>query len=418
MAGIKIIKENVDQKTFEALAEICPFDAFSYENAVLEVSSACKVCKLCIKNGPAGVLVLEEEQRVAIDKSLYRGITVYVDHIEGKIHPVTFELIGKARELAAVIDHPVYALFMGTNISEKADQLLSYGVDKVFVYDQPELKHFVIEPYANVLEDFIEKLKPSSILVGATNVGRSLAPRVAARCHTGLTADCTILEMKENTDLVQIRPAFGGNIMAQIVTQYSRPQFCTVRYKVFTAPELVKEPWGSVEIMAIGKDKLISAIEVLEVIKKEKGVDLSDAETIVAVGRGVKCEKDLEMIYQFAQKIGATVACTRPGIESGWFDARLQIGLSGRTVKPKLIIALGISGAVQFAAGMQNSEYIIAINNDSKAPIFNIAHCGMVGDLYEILPELLKMIDEPETEEAGKTLVMPEAIKAPERMVG
>jgi Electron transfer flavoprotein, alpha subunit len=417
MAGIKIIKENVDRETFEALAEICPFDAFSYENAKLEVTAACKMCKMCLKNGPAGVLVLEEDQKVAIDKSLYRGITVYVDHIEGKIHPVTFELIGKARELAAVIGHPVYALFMGNNIEEKANELLNYGVDKVFVYDQPELKDFVIEPYANVLEDFIEKVKPSSILVGATNVGRSLAPRVAARYWTGLTADCTILEMKENTDLVQIRPAFGGNIMAQIVTENTRPQFCTVRYKVFTAPELVKEPWGSIEVMEIGKDKLISAIEVLEVIKKEKGVDLSEAETIVAVGRGVKCEKDLEMIREFAQKIGATVACTRPGIESGWFDARLQIGLSGRTVKPKLIIALGISGAVQFAAGMQNSEYIIAINNDPKAPIFNIAHCGMVGDLYEVLPELLKMIDEPESMEAGKTLAMPEAIETPERMV-
>lgn len=415
MAGIKIINENVDQKTFEALAEICPFDAFSYENAKLEVTAACKMCKMCLKNGPAGVLVLEEDEKIAIDKSLYKGITVYVDHNEDKIHPVTFELIGKARELAAVIGHPVYALFMGTNITAAASELLSYGVDKVFVYDQPELKHFVIEPYANVLEDFIEKVQPSSILVGATNVGRSLAPRLAARYHTGLTADCTILEMKDNTDLVQIRPAFGGNIMAQIVTENSRPQFCTVRYKVFSAPELVEEPWGSVEIMEIGKDKLISVIEVLEVIKKEKGVDLSEAETIVAVGRGVKCEKDLEMICEFAEKIGATVACTRPGIESGWFDARLQIGLSGRTVKPKLIIALGISGAVQFAAGMQNSEYIIAVNNDPKAPIFNIAHCGMVGDLYEILPELLKMINEPEA--AGKPLAMPEAIETPERMV-
>jgi len=320
---------------------------------------------------------------------------------------VTLELIGKAKVLAKVINHPVYALFMGTDITEKAQELLKYGVDKVFVYDKPELKHFVIEPYANVFEDFIEKIKPSSILVGATNVGRSLAPRVAARYRTGLTADCTILEMKENTDLVQIRPAFGGNIMAQIVTENTRPQFCTVRYKVFDAPEILKNPKGCLEIMDIESKKLISSIEVLEIIKKEKGIDISDAETIVAVGRGVKCEKDLEMIYSFAEKIGATVACTRPGIESGWFDAKLQIGLSGRTVKPKLIIALGISGAVQFAAGMQNSDYIIAINNDPKAPIFNVAHCGMVGDLYEILPELLEMIEAQE---------IPEMNEVPERM--
>lgn len=396
MAGIKIINENVDRETYEALAVICPFDAFSYENNRLDVTAACKMCRMCLKKGPEGVLAFEEEEEVAIDKSLYQGITVYVDHIDGKIHPVTLELIGKAKELAAVINHPVYALFMGDGISKQAEELLYYGVDKVFVYDRPELKHFVIEPYSNVFEDFIEKVRPSSILVGATNVGRSLAPRVAARYRTGLTADCTILEMKDNTDLVQIRPAFGGNIMAQIVTQNSRPQFCTVRYKVFSAPELLEQPVGKVEMMDIEMDKLVSAIEVLEVIKKDKGIDLSEAETIVAVGRGVKSEKDLVMIHQFAERIGATVACTRPGIESGWFDAKLQIGLSGRTVKPKLLIALGISGAVQFAAGMQNSEYIIAVNNDPKAPIFNIAHCGMVGDLYAVIPELLNMIEEKE----------------------
>ncbi|WKY45333.1 electron transfer flavoprotein subunit alpha/FixB family protein [Eubacteriaceae bacterium ES2] len=393
MAGIKIINENVDKKTYEAFAAICPFDAFSYENNRLDITAACKMCKMCLKKGPEGVLVFEEDKQVEIDKSLYEGITVYVDHIDGKIHPVTFELIGKAKELAAVIGHPVYALFMGAGISQQAEDLLYFGVDKVFVYDRPELKHFVIEPYSNVFEDYIEKIRPSSILVGATNVGRSLAPRVAARYRTGLTADCTILEMKENTDLVQIRPAFGGNIMAQIVTQNSRPQFCTVRYKVFSAPELLEKPVGKVEIMGIEAEKLASAIEVLQVIKKEKGIDLSEAETIVAVGRGVKSEKDLMIIHEFADKIGATLACTRPGIEAGWFDAKLQIGLSGRTVKPKLLIALGISGAVQFAAGMQNSEYIIAINNDPKAPIFNIAHCGMVGDLYEVIPELLKMIE-------------------------
>ncbi|HEY5556453.1 lactate dehydrogenase subunit LctC [Acetobacterium sp.] len=404
MAGIKIIKENINREAFEAFAEICPFDAFSYENDVLEISSACKMCKMCLKKGPEGVLVLEEDEKIAIDKSSFNGITVYVDHIEGKIHPVTLELIGKARILAKVINHPVYALFMGTDITEKAQELLNYGVDKVFVYDKPELKHFVIEPYANVFEDFVKKIKPSSILVGATNVGRSLAPRVAARFRTGLTADCTVLEMKENTDLVQIRPAFGGNIMAQIVTENNRPQFCTVRYKVFNAPERMKNPKGCVKIMDIGAKKLISSIEVLEVIKKEKAIDLSDAETIVAVGRGVKCEKDLEMIHAFAEKIGATVACSRPGIESGWFDAKLQIGLSGRTVKPKLIITLGISGSVQFVAGMQNSDYIIAINNDPKAPIFNVAHCGIIGDLYEILPELLAMIEDSNI------------IKVPERM--
>jgi len=414
MAGIKIITAKVDYETFAALAASCPFEAFAYENGVLEITAACKLCKQCLKNAPAGVLMLEEEDVVAIDKSQYRGIAVYVDHCEGKIHPITLELIGKAQELAAVIDHPVYALLMGHQITEKAEELRHYGVDQVFAYDHPELRHFVIEPYANVFEDFIEKIKPSSILVGATNVGRSLAPRVAARYRTGLTADCTSLEMKENTDLVQIRPAFGGNIMAQIITENSRPQFCTVRYKVFSAPERSTDPGGSVAIMTIGKEKLVSRIEVLEVIKKETGIDLAEAETIVAVGRGLKSEQDLEMIHTFAAKIGALVACTRPGIEAGWFDARRQIGLSGRTVKPKLIIAIGISGAVQFIAGMQNSEYIIAINNDPDAAIFNIAHCGMVGDLYAVIPELLKLLEQSQPTAVAEILTMAE-LERPER---
>ncbi|MGL4284494.1 MAG: lactate dehydrogenase subunit LctC, partial [Eubacterium aggregans] len=260
------------------------------------------------------------------------------------------------------------------------------------VYDDARLKNFAIEPYANAFSDFIEKEKPSSILVGATNVGRSLAPRVAARFRTGLTADCTVLEMKENTDLVQIRPAFGGNIMAQIVTENNRPQFATVRYKIFNAPVRSTEASGDIIPMTMEDDKYQSSIDVLEVIQKEKGIDISEADVIVAVGRGLKSDKDLPMIQEFADAIGAELACTRSCIEAGWFDTRRQIGLSGRTVKPQIIIALGISGSVQFAAGMQNSDFIIAVNSDPKASIFNIAHAGIVGDLYEILPELMTMI--------------------------
>ena len=392
MAGIKVINENCGQEIFDQFNEICPFGAFTFENDKMEVTAACKMCKLCLKKGPEGYVELEEDEKEAVDKSKYRGVTVYVDHVEGKIHPVTLELIGKAKELASVIDHPVYALFIGHNIGDKAKELLHYGVDKVFVYDDARLAHFSIEPYTNAFEDFIRKENPSSILVGATNVGRSLAPRVAARFRTGLTADCTILEMKENTDLVQIRPAFGGNIMAQIVTENNRPQFCTVRYKIFSAPERSEEAKGEIVNMKLEEKRFASAIEVLEIIKKEKGFDISEADVIVAVGRGVKSEKDLPMVQEFADAIGAKMACTRPNIENGWFDPRLQIGLSGRTVKPKLIIAVGVSGSVQFAAGMQNSEYIVAINNDKNASIFNIAHCGIVGDLYEVLPELMEEI--------------------------
>ncbi|MFH5837056.1 FAD-binding protein [Proteiniclasticum sp. C24MP] len=379
-------------KTAE-LVQICPFHALEDVEGKLIINENCKMCRICVNKGPKGVMeIVEGEKREEIDKSLWKGIAVYVDHVDGEIHPVTMELLGKARELAAKVDFPVYALFIGQDISEKAQELLHYGADKVFVYDHKELKDFRIEPYSAAFEDFIHQVKPSSILVGATTVGRSLAPRIAARFRTGLTADCTVLDMKENTDLVQIRPAFGGNIMAQIKTPNTRPQLATVRYKVMNAMERAEDACGEIVQCTIEDGKLVSRIEVLEVRPKEKEVSISDAETIIAVGRGVKNEKDMELVKELAALLGAQIAGTRPLIESGWLDAKRQVGLSGRTVKPKLMITLGVSGSVQFAAGMNGSEYIFAVNSDEKAEIFNVAHFGIVGDLYEVLPELIERV--------------------------
>ena len=384
---------NQDKITnIEELLKICPFGALENNNGKVEINGACKMCKLCVKNGPKGAVSYIEEEIKAIDKSAWKGIGVYVDHVDGDIHPVTYELIGKARELAGKINHPVYAVFVGNNISHKAEELLHYGVDKVFVYDEEELKYFRIEPYTAAFEDFIKKVKPTALLVGATTIGRSLAPRIAARFKTGLTADCTILDIKENTDLVQIRPAFGGNIMAQIITPNSRPQLATVRYKVMTAPKRSEEIKGEIVSCNINKEKLKSGITALEIKKKLSEVGISDAEVIVAAGRGIKSEKDLDMVKDLAKVLNAEFACTRPLIEAGWVDAKRQIGLSGRTVRPRLIITCGISGAVQFTAGMNNSDYIFAINTDEKAPILKVAHYGVVGDIYEVIPELIEKI--------------------------
>ena len=247
---------------------------------------------------------------------------------------------------------------------------------------------------SNAFSDFIEKIKPSSVLVGATNIGRSLAPRVAARFKTGLTADCTVLEMRENTDLVQIRPAFGGNIMAQILSPKTRPQFCTVRYKIFSAPKKCENPTGVIENMPVNKNWNDKRVTVTNTTLKPKVTDLSEADVIVAVGRGFKTPADLEPAKELAELLGGTLACTRPLVENGWMDATSQIGLSGKTVKPKLIITLGISGSVQFAAGMKSSDLIIAVNNDKNASIFDVAHYCIVGDLYEILPELIEKVKE------------------------
>lgn len=391
--GLIIHQEKIDREAGQALVSICPFGAISYDGK-LEISSACKMCKLCVKKGPAGAVTFEEEKKETVcDKDAWKGVAVFAEQRNGRVHPVSLELVGKARELARVTGHPVLAVLIGSHVDNAAQELLSYGVDRVYVYDEPALQDFVITPYANAFTDFIEKVKPSSILVGATVLGRSLASKVAARVRAGLTADCTMLEMKENTDLVQIRPAFGGNIMARIVTPNTRPQFCTVRYKIFSAPEK-QEPSGEVIAMTLPKEKLTGRTEVLKTVKKPEEIDISDADVIVAVGRGVKSKDDLALILELVSLIGARVACTRPLVEAGWFDAKHQIGLSGRTVKPKLIITAGVSGSVQFAAGMRGSDLIIAINNDPSASIFDIAHYGFVGDLYEILPQVIHQIKE------------------------
>jgi len=395
MANIVIHQEKIQNAA--DLINICPFGAIQLEDGVLVITSACKMCKLCIKNGPVGAFELVEQPLIEIDKSAWRGIAVYVEHTEGNIHPVTFELIGKARELAAKIAHPVYAVFVGNHIEEKAQELRYFGVDRVYVYDQAELQDFRAEPYAAAMEDFISTVKPCTVLVGGTTAGRSLAPRVAARFRTGLTADCTKLDMQPNTDLDQIRPAFGGNIMAHIRTRNHRPQFATVRYKIFSAPQRLAQPFGEIQSMDVAPEKLKSGVRVLSMQPKQTVENIEDADVIVAAGRGIKKEQDLQMIRILADRLGGQVASTRPLIEAGWVDPRRQIGLSGRTVSPKLLIACGISGSVQFAAGMSGADFVIAINQDPDAQIFKVAHIGLVGDVYQIIPALLEKIDSRRT---------------------
>ncbi len=393
MGKLVVKNENIDSVKAQELIKICPFGAISYENGKIEISSACKMCKLCVKKGGGAVEYVEEEKTRTVNKDEWKGICVYVDHENENIHRVTYELLGKANELKKVTDHPVYALVIGS-IGEGVNKLLHYGVDKVFVYDHPELKDFRIEPYTAVFKDFIDKIKPSSVMLGATNLGRQLAPRVAARCRAGLTADCTVLQMKENTDLVQIRPAFGGNIMAQIISTDTRPQFCTVRYKVFDEPVPTENISGEIVEMNIENEKLLSKITVLSAVDKPKDIDISEADVIVAVGRGAQSEAMRNCAYELAELLGGVVACTRPLAENNIFDSKRQIGLSGRTVKPKFIICLGISGAVQFVAGMKASDCIVAINSDENANIFDVAHYGIVGDVNEIVPALIASIKE------------------------
>ena len=388
MPYIKIHQEKAQDKA--RLAALCPFKSIELVNDTLSINAGCRMCRICIKKA-GDVFEYVEEDLPMVEKEKWRGIAVVAEITEGSIHPVTFELIGKARELAAKVNYPVYCLMIGYGIRDKAEMILEYGADEVFVYDQPELQYFRIEPYTAVLEDFIRKVRPSSVLVGGTSTGRSLAPRAAARFRTGLTADCTSLDISENTDLDQIRPAYGGNIMAHINTPRHRPQFATVRYKIFPIPPKT-EPKGKITMESIAPEKLKSAIDILEMKEKIREVGIEEAEVLVVAGRGIKKQEDLAMLQELADLLNGRLASTRSLVEAGWTDPKQQIGLSGRTVKPKLIITCGVSGAIQFVAGMNGSGHIVAINTDEKAPIFKVAHVGIVGDLYKIVPQLIEKI--------------------------
>ncbi len=390
--GIIVVnKSNVNKDLIEDYVKSCPFKAIVAKDGSVDVDqSACKICRICAKKF-ADVFKFQEIEEEKINKDEWVGITVFIEHDGNKIHPVSLELIGKSKELAKVTGHPVYALLFSDDANKFTDTLLAYGVDKVYSYEHKLLGHFNVEYYVEVMADFVSKVKPSTILYGGTAIGRSFAPRVAARLKTGLTADCTILDMKKNTDLVQNRPAFGGNIMAGIICENTRPQMATVRYKIFKMPEKVK-PFGVVEKMSLKDIKFKTNMRLVETKEKPKEIDISEADTIVCIGKPFKTKEQIQMAKEFADLIGAQLACTRPLVEAGVMPATRQIGLSGRTVSPKLLICLGISGAVQFTAGMKGSEVVFAVNNDKNAAIFDFVHYGLVGDIFTILPELIKTL--------------------------
>lgn len=370
----------------------CPFKAITLKDGKVEIGAGCRVCKICVKNCPEKALSVQETVRPTVDKSAWKGILVFGEVEEGALHPVTLELIGKAIELSAG-RHPIYTVLASAD-PKLAEELTHYGVDKVLAYPQPELRYFICELYANMLEDAIARLKPAVVLVGATPLGRSLAPRTAIRLRTGLTADCTRLELRDNSDLVQIRPAFGGNIMAQILTTHTRPQFATVRYKVMEAAKRQDTATGTVETCLLPEEKLATGVKVVSAVPKPAAADISQADVLVVGGRGLKKKEDLAMLERLAKRRGGQLATTRPLVEAGWADQSKQIGLSGRTVRPKLIITFGVSGAIQFVAGMNASDTIVAVNTDPEAPIFQLAHIGVVGDLYEVLPQFEAALDE------------------------
>ena len=372
--------------------ERCPFGALRMERDGITVNEKCRMCSVCVKTCPQRAIRFEQVAK-SFDKDKWKGILVYAEQENGAVHPVVYELIGEARKLAAKVGYDVSCVMVGgAGTKENAEKLLPYGVKEVFVYEHPGFEGFKADCYSDAVADCISAISPSCVLIGATACGRSLAPRLSTRFHTGLTADCTELQMKDNTDLVQIRPAFGGNIMAQIVIANSRPQFATVRYKVMDKAKKVSDPTGKVTVCNATELMVRSGISIVERAAITRTKSIEEEDVLVVAGRGVKTAKDVEMVRELATILGGQLCFTRPMVEGGFGDAAHQIGLSGRTVKPKLIITCGVSGAVQFTACMNTAQTIVAINTDPEAQIFRIAHYRIVDDLYQVVPELIARI--------------------------
>lgn len=320
----------------------------------------------------------------------YKNVWVFAEQRAGVITPVVLELLGEGRRLADEIGVELCAIMLGENVAPLADTLIEYGADVVYTADSPLLKNYTTEGYTKVISDGINEYKPEIVLYGATNIGRDLAPRIAARIGAGLTADCTKLEIDpEDKKLKQTRPAFGGNLMATIICPDTRPQMSTVRPGVMQKNQPVKGKTGRIiKLQAALADKDIRTI-VREIVKgKKEMVSLTDADVIVSGGKGLGSPEGFELLKKLADAMGGVVGASRAAVDSGWIDHSHQVGQTGTTVKPKIYIACGISGAIQHLAGMQASDLIIAINKNERAPIFNVADYGLVGDLYEYIPLL------------------------------
>ena len=328
-----------------------------------------------------------------MDKAQYKNVYVFVEQREGVIQNVGLELLGKARELADALNEKVYAMLLGHDLTTQAQECIAYGADTVLRVDAPELATYVTEPYAQAIYQIIRDNKPSIVLIGATTIGRDLGPRLSARVETGLTADCTGLEISEDRDLLMTRPAFGGNLMATIICKEHRPQMSTVRPGVMRMGQRDENRKGTIEDVKINFDKSKFRVRVLETVKQTKNlVDITEAHVLISGGRGVGNAEGFDMLRAMANTIGAEVSASRAMVDAGVLGHERQVGQTGKTVRPDLYFAMGISGAIQHLAGMEESEFIIAINKDKFAPIFNVADLGIVGDVRKIVPLLTEKL--------------------------
>ncbi len=325
----------------------------------------------------------------------YKGVFVFVEQREGEVQRVSLELIGKGKEIADKLGETVTAVILGNNIENKTNMLIHNGADEVIYVDDEALDIYMTEPYTKALAKIINERKPEIFLIGATAIGRDLAPRVSARVHTGLTADCTSLDIDDETrNLLMTRPAFGGNIMATIICPDHRPQMSTVRPGVMQLFETDENRTGKIEEFKVAYSKEDMNVEILEIVKETKQkIKIEEANVLISGGRGIGKPENFEILKELAIGLDGQVSASRAVVDAGWIDRDHQVGQTGKTVRPDLYIACGISGAIQHLAGMEESDFIIAINKDAGAPIFEVADVGIVGDINKVVPALIEELE-------------------------
>ncbi len=375
--------------------EICLYNGIEMINDKAQITNDCNLCGACVDVCPVEAIILEQKELKAekMDITQYRGVWVVAEHFKNKIHNVAFQLLGKGRELANALKVNLSFVILGANFDDNLEEFSQYGADGIIYIKSSILKDYYSDLYVKILTELIIEHKPEIILIGATPTGRDFAPRVAKRVNAGLTADCTGLAIDlESRNLLQTRPTFGGNIMATIKTPTSRPQMATVRPGIFKP---LKKSKRKVKIKKIDYDysQKDSVSKIIKIINREKKkLNLEEAEIIITGGRGVGSKENFKLIEQLADSLNAEVGGSRVAVELNWIEQDCQVGQTGKTISPKLYIACGISGAIQHIVGMQGADIIVAINKDPKAPIFKVAHYGIVGDLHQIIPLLIEEI--------------------------
>jgi len=372
-----------------ACVAACPFGALRMENDKAAVDDKCTACGACLEVCPVEALSLPERGKGEEDIRAYQGVWVWVEQFRGEACSISWEMMGQGRRIADSLGTTLTACVLGHNVEGIAQQAIYYGADRVFLVDDPSLGVYRTAPYAKQLTHLVRQYKPEIFLLGASARGRDLAGAVATEVHTGLTADCTGLDIDPETKLLrQTRPAFGGNIMATIICPNYRPQMATVRHRVFEMPEPDSSRQGQiVKVPPVMTEDQIAA-KVVDFIVEEGEVNLADAKIIVSGGRGVRGPEGFKPLRELAEVLGGAVGSSRAAVDAGWIPYAHQVGQTGRTVRPDLYIACGISGAIQHLAGMGTSKIIVAINKDPEAPIFKVANYGIVGDLFQVVPAL------------------------------